>query len=152
MNITAKNKRTFFGARHLLFLGLVFCIHIAAAQQNPALNRSSKEISCEPRTLRQGDVLTIKTNIGYPYIGYRTPTKADGMNLAVLPDDTEKSGLMEGKLFAAQKMIQIPVDAVVNKATRIFSKAGTYTFYVSQNLETDDGTPSYQCKVTFSTK
>lgn len=110
-----------------------------------------KEISCTPDVVRPGDTLVIKTSKGYSDLGVRVPDKNVKFILLVAQGYSE--GLMDSGQFSRQMAIQIPVaDAKVKPNTRVFTKEGTYGFVASTNLETDDGTPAYECKVRYSTK
>lgn len=110
-----------------------------------------KEISCTPDVVRPGDTLVIKTSKSYPSLGVRVPDK--NVKFILLVAGIYPEGLMDDAKFAKQMGIDINVaEAKVKPNTRVFTKEGIYGFVVSQNLETDDGTPSFECKVRYTTK
>lgn len=110
-----------------------------------------KEISCTPNVVRPGDTLVIKTNKAYPDFGVRVPDK--NVKFILLVAGGYPEGLMDSDKFAKQSGIEINVsEAKVKPDTRVFTKEGVYGFVVSSNLETDDGTPSFECKVRYAKK
>jgi hypothetical protein len=110
-----------------------------------------KEISCTPDVVRPGDTLVIKTSKSYSSLGVKVPGK-NGESI-LLVAGLYPQGLMENAKFEKQMGIDINVaEAIVKPNTRVFTKEGIYSFNVSQNLETDDGTPYFTCKVRYTTK
>lgn len=108
-----------------------------------------KEIICSPNIVRPGDTLTIKTNKEYSDLGVRVPDKK--VNFVMLVADAYPEGLMDNSKFKSQMGIEVNVtSAKIMPHTKVFSKEGIYSFVISQNLETDNGTPAFECKVKFS--
>lgn len=110
-----------------------------------------KEISCSPAVVRPGDILAIKTNKSYPDFGVRVPDK--NVKFIMLVTAAYPEGLMDSEKFGKQMGINVDVsEAKIKPNTRIFTKEGIYRFVVSRNLETDDGTPSFECSIRYIAK
>ena len=67
------------------------------------------------------------------------------------PDSTDHL-LMTNEQFAGTKVLQLDVSRLHasyqgNKYERVFTKAGRYRFYVSDNLESENG--GFRCTVTY---
>ena len=108
-----------------------------------------KEITCSPTVVRPGDILTIKTNQEYSALGVRVPDKK--VKFVLLVSDAYPEGLIDNLKFKSQMGIEVNVtSAKIKPNTKIFSKEGIYSFVTSQNLETDDGTPAFECQVKFA--
>jgi hypothetical protein len=126
-------------------------ISLPTAKSQKSSFSKGKEVSCTPNVVRPGDTLVIKTSTGYPAFGVHVPDK--NVKFLLLVSDAYPEGLMDNRKFSQQMGIDISVtEAKIKPNTRIFTKEGTYGFVVSQNLETDDGTPTYECKVRYSTR
>jgi hypothetical protein len=110
-----------------------------------------KEISCTPDVVRPGDTLVIKTNKPYRDLGVRVPDK--NIKFIFLVSDGYPEGLTDSAKFSKQMGIEINVAAAkIKPDTSVFTREGVYGFVTSTNLETDDGTPSYECKVRYVKK
>ena len=124
-----------------------------AASTKPQSSSFSKgkEITCTPNVVRPGDTLIIKTNKAYPDFGVRVPDR--NVKFILLVSSGYPEGLMDSDKFGKQLGININVTEVkIKPSTRVFTKEGVYGFVVSRNLETDDGTPSFECKVSYKAK
>ena len=107
-------------------------------------------ITCSPSTVSPGGKLTIKLTQSFPDIAVMTPRKLGGANFFML-NELGSSGLVQSDLLTRQRELVIDVDtAKLDGKNRLFFIAGTYEFVVGKNLETDDGSPVYKCKVIFS--
>ena len=110
-----------------------------------------REISCSPDVVRPGDTLIIKTNRAFADLGVRVPDK--NVNFILLVAGSYPEGLVSSDTLKKQMGLEVNVsEAKVKPGTRIFTKDGVYGFVVSTNLETDDGTPSFECKVRYISK
>ena len=107
-----------------------------------------KEILCSPAVLRPGETLTVKTSRPFLQALVRQPKNE---SLFLVSDDYPE-GLTDQRTFQQRKTLEIRSDAKVKPNKPVFTSPGVYTFSVSMNLETDDGTPSFECKVRFLTK
>lgn len=107
------------------------------------------QVNCSPAVLGTGDKLTITLAQSLPDIAVITPKKLDGANLFMLNE--MGSGLVLSNQLARQRKLVIDVDgAMLDGKNRLFFTPGNYEFVVSKNLESDDGTPIYKCKVKFT--
>ena len=113
-----------------------------------ASSSRGKEILCTPAVLRPGETLIIQTSRPFPQVGVFQPKNG---YLALVSDDYPE-GLADYKVFQQLKTLEIRSDAKVKPNRPVFTLPGVYTFAVSTNLETDDGTPRYECKVNFRAK
>ena len=113
-----------------------------------ASSSRGKEISCSPAVLRPGETLIIKTSKPFRQAGVSQPKNG---YLYLVADDYPE-GLMDYKVFQQLKTLEIRSDAKVKPNSPVFTLPGVYTFAVSTNLETDDGTPKYECRVKFLPK
>lgn len=112
---------------------------------------AANEITCTPSTLGRGDKLKIVTSKAFGDLAVKLPYKFQGGDTQFLTEIDPKTAIIDSKKFMRQRGLEIDVDtANFNGPTKIFSKDGAYKFVVSTNLETDDGTPKYECKVKFS--
>lgn len=108
------------------------------------------QITCSPTSLAPGDKLTIKIEQALPDVAVITPKKLSGVNFFMLTE-AGTSGLIQSNQLASQRGMVIDVDtAKLDGKNRLFFTLGVYEFVVSKNLETDDGTPTYKCKVRFA--
>ncbi|MFH0802822.1 MAG: hypothetical protein V2A78_10625 [bacterium] len=118
--------------------------------------KSKAKITCFPKTLYQGDMLTLKMETLHGgYLGICTP---DGKFFFVVcphPGDGRNS-LVPSEEFT--NMSELKIITNVTKAALweyghgmelIFTKSGNYEILLSDNLETDDGTPVYKCNVKY---
>ena len=111
---------------------------------------AANEIKCSPEILHRGDKLTIKTSKAFQDFAVDLPYKFNRSTTQFLTETDPLTAIIDSKKFMQQKGIEIDVNTVTfNGKVPIFSKSGVYKFLVSTNLETDDGTPSYACKVKF---
>lgn len=109
----------------------------------------SKEISCSPSEVQSGGKLVIKITKAFPDFAVITPKKVGGVNYFFLNETG--AGLVSSAQFVRNRGITIDVDtAMLDPKSKLFDAPGIYQFKVSTNLETDDGTPSFSCKVKFS--
>ena len=126
-------------------------IPISTMQYKKSSSSKGKEISCTPDVVRPGDTLVIKTSQAFTDFGVRVPEK--NIKFIMLVSDGYPEGLMDSDKFKKQMGIEVNVsEARVKPTARVFTKDGIYTFVVSTNLETDDGTPLYECKVRYISK
>jgi hypothetical protein len=117
----------------------------ASAQAQSAAGR---EISCSPSVVRPGDTLTITTRNPLPQLSVRVPDKKIGSLFLV--NDFDPAALMHSRDFMQQKGAVLPVAmAAMKSGEKVFTRPGVYVFSASTNLETDDGTPQYMCRVTY---
>ena len=107
-----------------------------------------KEITCSPAVLRPGETLTLKTSKSFLQLGVIQPKK----QFLFLVSDDYPEGLASQKAFQQVKTLEIRSDAKVKPDKPVFTVPGVYIFAVSANLETDDGTPKYECSVKFVLK
>ena len=112
---------------------------------------AANEIKCSPSIVHPGEKLTIKTSKAFGDISVSLPYKLNnGGTVAFLTEIDPETALIDSKKFIQQRGMEIDVDtARFNKKSLLFAKSGNYKFTVSTNLETDDGTPQYSCKVQF---
>jgi hypothetical protein len=110
---------------------------------------NEKKILWMSDTLFKGDTLKIKFRTPHPKdLGLTTP---DGKFFFVIysGDDISKPSLMDWNEFANRDYLEIitnktkanPWDANIAENQIIFTKTGKYKIQLSENLETDDGTP-----------
>ena len=124
------------------------CTLTAAAQ---AQSTPGHEIQCSPSVVRPGDTLTIKTRQALPELAVRVPDK--NIVSLFLVNDFDPAALMHSRDFMRQKGAVLPVaTAAMKSGGKVFTKPGVYEFVASTNLETDDGTPQYVCRVTYKAK
>ena len=107
-----------------------------------------KEMSCSPAVLRPGETLILKTSKPFLQLGVTQPKK----QFLFLVSDDYPEGLVSQKAFQQLKTLEIRSDAKVKPNKPVFTVPGVYIFAVSANLETDDGTPKYECSVKFVLK
>ena len=138
----------------LLFFGTAetFAQHIKP-QRSAARQARRVEFGCSPRKLRRGGTLVL------------TMSAPHGRDLAIIsPDDRfswlrswePQDGEATARWYAFEKVRRLELSAaeVTGKASHhnnelIFTKTGWYRVRLSDNLETDDGTPFYECKVYY---
>ena len=110
-----------------------------------------KEIICAPDVVRPGDTLVIKTSRAFADFGVRVPDT--NVKFIMLVSEGYPEGIMDSNKFTKQMGIEVNVSEVKVKPSKyVFKKDGVYGFVVSTNLETDDGTPSFECKVRYISK
>jgi hypothetical protein len=111
---------------------------------------AANEIKCTPLTVHPGEKLTIKTSKAFGDFAVDLPYKINGHNSLLLSNGDPTTDLIDSKKFMQQKGMEIDVSTETFKQKLpLFQRSGVYKFKVSTNLETDDGTPAYTCKVTF---
>lgn len=111
----------------------------------PRSLRGQPRFSCSAKA---GDKLVIKISKPFPDFAVITPTKIEGVNYFFL--DETGAGLVTSAQFTKSRGAVIDVDtAMVDGKNKLFGAPGVYQFKVSMNLETDDGTPNFSCKVKF---
>ena len=111
---------------------------------------AANEIKCSPSIVHPGEKLTIKTSRAFSDFAVDLPYKLNGHNSLFLSNGDPTTDLIDSKKFMQQKGIEIDVStATFKQKSPLFLKSGVYKFTVSTNLETDDGTPAYTCKVNF---
>jgi hypothetical protein len=113
----------------------------------------ARPITCSPTTLHPGDKLTIKYSKEFHDVGVLLPRKVDGRRfVSLILDGSGTSDSIQLEELGRQKKLVIDVDngRAIEATHRIFMARGTYEFVVSEQLETDDGTPQYSCKVRFT--
>lgn len=109
----------------------------------------AKGITCTPAVLQPGDKLVIKIAGPFTDFSVVTPKKIDGVRDFFLNETGV--GLVNSAQFVKNRGTVIDVDtAMLDGKNKLFSAPGVYQFKASTNLETDDGTPQYNCKVKFS--
>lgn len=127
----------------------VLACSVAACAQ--AQSSQGREIQCSPSVVRPGDALTITTRQALPQLAVSVPDK--NIQSLFLVNDFDPGALMHSRDFMRQKGAVLPVaTAAMKSGGRVFTKPGVYEFAASTNLETDDGTPQYVCRVTYKTK
>lgn len=135
-----------FPSNTLLFA--LACTLTAGAQ---AQSTQAREILCSPSVVRPGDTLTITTRQALPELAVRVPDK--NIQSLFLVNDFDPGALMHSRDFMRQKGAVLPVaTAAMKSGGKVFTKPGVYEFAASTNLETDDGTPQYVCRVTYKAK
>lgn len=111
---------------------------------------AANEIKCSPSIVHPGDKLTIKTSRAFSDFAVDLPYKLNGVAMNFLTEADPKTAIIDSKKFMQQRGMEIDVNtATFAGKSPIFAKSGIYKFLVSTNLETDDGTPAYTCKVKF---
>lgn len=140
----------------LLTIAAFVTVHAQAAP-----GKGASPVTCSPAEVHPGDTLTVTTTQPFQYLAFKTPAKGVRMEQIVYPAPEDPSTvMMDGEAFSKKRSIGIDVakakftrpGAKASTAAPIFDKAGMYTFLVSENMETDDGTPVYSCKVKYMPK
>lgn len=119
-----------------------------------------KRLKCTPQKLFRGDTLTLVMSKPHGgMLGVRAP---DGTDFFVVyePNNEEPgaSPLMSTEEFTKLGELKLVTDKTKakpwvygrDKNELIFTRTGWYVVSLSENLETDDGTPVYQCKVHYT--
>lgn len=152
--------KTFRLLIYLLFIGLFSCISGNNTEienletdtlpaQQLIIEKNEKKILWVSDTLYKGDILKIKFKTPHAKdLGITTP---DGKFFFVIygGEDISKPSLMDWNKFANRDYLEIitnktranPWDANIAGNQIIFTKTGKYKIQLSENLETDDGTP-----------
>jgi hypothetical protein len=143
---------------------IAFAVLTASAAQF-ATAKGASPVTCSPAEVHAGDTVTIKTNKPFRYLAFKAPGKQGQTEMLVYPiyqGSAEDSAglLMNSEAFSKGRSASVDVSkakfrkaGATGPATNVvFDKPGTYTFMVSENMETDDGTPTYECKVKYAAK
>lgn len=134
-----------------VFAALIFVVACTVSAGAIAQSNAGREISCVPNVVRPGDTLTITTRNPLPELGVRVPDKK--VSYLFLINDFDPAALMHSRDFMRGRGAALPVStAAMKRGEKIFTKPGVYEFGASTNLETDDGTPRYACRVTYKTQ
>lgn len=134
-----------------LSMTIVFALTCVVSASAIAQSNAGREISCSPSVVRPGDTLTVTTRNPLPELGVAVPDKNVGYLFLI--NDYDPAALMHSREFIRQKSVVLPIaTAAMKNGTKVFTKPGVYKFAASTNLETDDGTPHYVCRVTYKIK
>jgi len=151
----------------ILFLILVCCM-LSEIESNAQLTkpvrtagRSARKsrLSCAPRKLFRGD--SLRLNMSVPH-GGDLAVIAPGGDYFFLsfwqPDKTDaRQSLFDWEAFKSRRQLTLdtarlktkPYIAGRDEPELVFNRTGWYRVRLSENLETDDGTPVSECRVYY---
>ncbi len=117
------------------------------------------KLRCAPQKLFRGDTLTLE--MATPHGGMLAVRAPDGTDFFVVYEP-HNEGPASRPLMDAEKFMKLGQLKLVTDQTKakpwvygrdknelIFTRTGWYAVRLSENLETDDGTPVYQCRVYY---
>lgn len=141
----------------VLTLVLIFGSATVEAQDSlwPDVPIKAKKFTCSPGRLVEGEVLTIRMSTPHPHeLGVRTPKRgfvmlhmcAEGR-----PRDECKAFTQVGRVSMGTSEVLLPVSGGGPKEShKLFREQGWYTFFLSQNLETENTDETVnRCRVYF---
>lgn len=153
-------------------MAVVLCLVVGAPFGSAAQTRKEIQpmasiprkarLKCSPQKLLRGDILTL--DMATPHGGdlaVRAPDGTDFLIVYVENDEGPGAGsLMNPKEFINLSQLKLFTDKSKarpwvygrDKNELIFTRPGWYQVRLSENLQTDDGTPVYQCRVYYSNK
>jgi hypothetical protein len=113
---------------------------------------------CSPDTVWLGDTLTLKMSVPHGGdLGMTTPQKEFYFLVQRAETESPPRSILPSEQFETLRELKIITDKTkmwlyVAGSTEnqiAFSRTGKYTFRLSDNLETDDGTPVFKCSVYY---
>ena len=129
-------------------------------KQGSSANASRRvKLKCSPQKLFRGDILLL--DMLTPHGGNLAVRTPDGTDFFVVYDPHEESAaarpLIDPEEFMKLAQLKLVTDKTKakpwvygrDKNELIFTRTGWYAVRLSENLETDDGTPVYQCRVYY---
>jgi hypothetical protein len=133
---------------------LLFAFALPCHSQSETVWLTNKRmLSCSPSRLHGAGVLTL--NLGPRHgreLGVRRHSDDTWYFLVVGYPPEKSKTLMAPEIFETKRKIEIPAssittDWVTGEDAPIFSSSGKYSFYVSDNLESETG--GYMCTVEY---
>jgi hypothetical protein len=140
-----------------LTLVLIFGSVAVEAQYSlwPDVPIKAKRFTCSPARLIEGEVLTIRMSTPHPHeLGVRTPKRG----FVMLHMCAEGRPMDECKAFTQVERVSIGTGEVLlpvsgggrKEPQKLFREQGWYTFFLSQNLETENTDKTVnRCRVYF---
>lgn len=142
------------------FLAISLLPGLIAPEESLAQKPARKaKLKCSPQKLFRGDTLSLE--MATPHGGdlaVRAPDGTDFFVVYIPNDDGPGSGpLMDQKEFVKLGQLRLITDKTKarpwvygrEKNELIFTKTGWYQVRLSENLQTDDGTPVFTCRVYY---
>ena len=127
---------------------------VSKPQRSRAEQRRRVRLNCAPRRLRHGDTLTLTMSVPH------------GRDLAIFSPDNrifwikrwepdDRKITTEWYAFENVRRLRLPTHTATGYLRRgedelIFTRRGWYRVALSDNMETDDGTPVYDCRVYYA--
>ena len=145
-----------------LWLGLLLPGNIAAQSKTPRSNSRKAKLTCSPPKLFRGDTLSLEMAV--PHGGDLAVRAPDGTDFFVVYQAHDEgpgaAPLMDPDKFMKVGQLELITDKTKarpwvygrDKNELIFTRSGWYSVRLSENLQTDDGTPLYQCRVYYNHK
>lgn len=153
------NKRNFFSNTSLLQLAVLCSLSVVATNslaQNIWQSNSSKLV-CSPRVLHSNDTLTLTLGSMHgSELAIRRKSDEVPFFLVVGSPPSNMTPLMTTNEFSKTKEVKISAKieglpfVYDSKKEPIFTKSGTYTIQVSNNLESEEG--GYYCNIKYLAK
>lgn len=153
------------------FLGTLLCLLIVDAgvqaqagkpgRSTPKAKRVAK-LKCGPQRLFRGDTLTL--DMATPHGGDLAVRAPDGTDFFVVYIENEEGpgagSMMDPDKFMKMSQLRLVTDKTKakpwvygrDKNELIFMRTGWYQVRLSENLQTDDGTSVYTCRVHYAHK
>jgi hypothetical protein len=116
----------------------------------------SASLSCSPDVVGSGEFVTLA--MGVPHGGDLSATDPSGTYYFLVRGGQSLTGSIKtGSDFAILERIELEVEGAMATpyvhgdplASLLFDQSGMYRFRLSENLETDDGTPYGECIVEY---
>ena len=113
-------------------------------------------LACTPATVTSGEFVTL--SMESPHGGDLSVTDPAGtFFFLVRGGQSQTQSLTLSGDFAEVESVELDVEGAMatpyvygdSTAVLLFEQAGAYQFRLSENLETDDGTPSGECSVAY---
>jgi len=113
-------------------------------------------LACQPQVVTKSDTLVLSMQASHG--GDLGVTGPDSTFYWVVRDWKDLGDVLNAsEEFRGLTRLRLPVEDAsalpavygVDKPKRLFRKAGTYTFHLSEELETNSGTPVAECKVEY---
>ena len=145
-----------------LWLGLPLPANIEAQSKTPRSNSRKAKLTCSPSKLFRGDTLSL--DMAVPHGGDLAVRAPDGTDFFVVYQAHDEgpgaASLMDPDKFMKVGQLELVTDKTKarpwvygrDKNELIFTRSGWYSVRLSENLQTDDGTPVYQCRVYYNHK
>ena len=113
-------------------------------------------LACQPQTVTKADTLVLSMQASHG--GDLGVTGPDSTFSWIVRDWKDLGDVLNAsEEFRALTWLRLPVEEAsalpavygAKEPKRLFREAGTYTFHLSEELETNDGTPVAECKVEY---